>query len=406
MGVAAERVEPAARRLHAHQGGHTIMRATIAIAVLIVATVAGAAVPGTDVYLVSVGHTPGVCVGGVCAQWRTDAWVFNPTGQTASVDIYFYPRGANPAWTKVTVTVAAGETREFADIILTTFGLDPAAGSLRFVADQEVLVTGRIYDANVSTHLGAGTAGAFLTGQHVRTAVGVDENADLIGLAEDSLTNTFRTNVGLVEVTGFPCTVEVEMYSDVGASLGTPVQIPLTALQSHQFRITELGLVSGFNVRVRLRVVSGTGRVLAWADRIDNRTGDPANVEIGGASINGIYVAKLDKTSYDTPLTLTVASARVSAIDATVLVTDEDVPTCSGGELLRVAGSLPTPVLVEEGQFTFSISGSTGGASVTLQVTGRISGDGRLSGSVTQTVSGAGACSGSKAWPLVGARRP
>jgi hypothetical protein len=96
----------------------------------------------------------------------------------------------------------------------------------------------------------------------------------------------------------------------------------------------------------------------------------------------------------------------VSAIDATVLVTDEDVPSCSGGELLRVAGSLPTPVLVEDGQFTFSISGSAGGASVTLQVTGRISGDGHLSGSVTQTVSGAGACSGSKAWPLVGARVP
>jgi hypothetical protein len=405
MGVAAERVEPAARRLHAHQGGHTTMRATIAIAVLIVANAAGAAVPGTDVYLVSVGHTPGVCVGGVCAQWRTDAWVFNPTGQTASVDIYFYPRGANPAWTKVTVTVAAGETREFADIILTTFGLDPAAGSLRFIADQEVLVTGRIYDANVSTNKGFGTAGAFETGQAPRTAIGLDESADLIGLAQDA-TGDWRTNVGLVEVAGFACMVEAQLLDADGTALGAPIQYPLTALESRQFPITELGATAGANARVHLRVVTGSGRVLAWADRIDNRTGDPANVEIGGASINGVYVAKLDKTSYDTPLTLTIASARVSAIDATVLVTDEDVPTCSGGELLRVAGSLPTPVLVEEGQFTFSISGSTGGASVTLQVTGRISGDGRLSGSVTQTVSGAGACSGSKAWPLVGARRP
>ena len=382
------------------------MRTAITLVLLTVAVAAGAAVSGTDVYLVSVGHTPGVCAGSVCAQWRTDAWVFNPSAQTANVDITFYPRSANPAWTKVAVAVAAGETREFSDIILTTFGLDPAAGSLRFVADQAVLVTGRIYDANVSTHLGAGTAGAFLTGQHVRTAVGIDESADLIGLAEDSLTGTYRTNVGLVEVAGQPCTVEVEMFTDTGGSLGAPVQIPLTALQSHQFRITELGLVSGFNVRVRLRVVSGAGRVLTWADRIDNRTGDPSNVEIGGASINGIYVGKLDKTSYDTPVTLTVESARVSAIDATVLVTDEDVATCSGGELLRVAGSLPTPVLVEDGQFAFSVNGTAGGAAVTLQVTGRIAADGRLSGSVIQTVTGAGTCSGAKTWPLVGARRP
>jgi hypothetical protein len=82
------------------------------------------------------------------------------------------------------------------------------------------------------------------------------------------------------------------------------------------------------------------------------------------------------------------------------------VATCSGGELLRVAGPLPTPVLVEDGEFQFSISTTTGGASLTLQVTGRIYPDGKLSGSVTQTVSGAGACSGAKAWPLVGARRP
>jgi hypothetical protein len=381
------------------------MKTTIALVLLTIAAAAGAAVPGTDVYLVSVGHTPGVCVAGVCAQWRTDAWVFNPAAQTANVDIYFYPRSPNPAWTKVTVTVAAGETREFSDIILTTFGLDPAAGSLRFIADQAVLVTGRIYDANVSTNKGFGTAGAFLTGQPARTAIGLDESADLIGLAQDA-TGDWRTNVGLVEVAGFPCTVEAQLLDSTGGALGSAVQIPLTALESRQFPITELGGTAGTNARVRLRVATGTGRVLAWADRIDNRTGDPANVEIGGASINGVYVGKLDKTTYDTALTLTVEAARVSAIDATVLVTDEDVATCSGGELLRVAGSLPAPVLVEEGQFAFSVNSAAGGAAVTLQVTGRIEANGRLSGSVIQTVTGAGACSGAKTWPLVGALRP
>jgi hypothetical protein len=348
-----------------------------------------------------------VCVGGVCAQWRTHAWVFNPSAtQSAVVDNVFLPRGgANDLSEQRTYTVLAGETREFVDIILAEFGADPAAGSLRVTSDIPVVATARIYDANVVTNKCSGTAGAYLAGQPAGTAIGLSESVDLVGLAQDA-EGEWRTNIGLLETSGHGCTLEVQRIDEAGAVLAAPVTVAMAQLESRQIPIADLGGSAGTNQRVRVRVTGGSGRVLAWADRIDNLTGDPATVEMGGATLDGAWVGKLDKAVYDTAVTVTVAATAVTAVDATIVVTDEDVPTCTSGELIRLAGNLPQPVLIEDGVFSFSLSGTVGGVGVTLTFAGAVSPAGRLSGTVTTTLSGAGTCSGSKAWPLVGARVP
>ena len=67
----------------------------LSVAFLMATNVALAGTPGTDLFLPSVGHGQGSCPGGICAQWRTDAWVFNPdTAKPAAVTIYFLQRGA------------------------------------------------------------------------------------------------------------------------------------------------------------------------------------------------------------------------------------------------------------------------------------------------------------------------
>jgi hypothetical protein len=103
---------------------------------------------------------------------------------------------------------------------------------------------------------------------------------------------------------------------------------------------------------------------------------------------------------------LTVAGGAVTALDATIVFTDEDVASCSGGELLQLAGPLPEPVFYDEtGAFSFVVSNpNVGGVAVSLQVNGAISVTGQVRGTVTTTLTGAGACSGSKTWPLVGAK--
>jgi hypothetical protein len=367
------------------------MRAFVVAVLLTLAVTAGAAVPATDLYLVSVGHTPGVCVGGVCAQWRSDAWVFNPSAiQSAVVEIIFLPRGgANNLSQRHTYTVLPGETREFADIILAEFGADPAAGSLRVTSNIPVVATARIYDANVVTNKGSGTAGAYLAGQPAGTAIGVGESVDLVGLAQDAQ-GGWRTNIGLLETSGHNCTLEVQRIDEAGTPLANLVTVAMAQLESRQVPIADLGGAAGTNQRVRVRVTAGSGRVLALADRIDNLTGDPATVEMGGATLDGAWIGKLDKGVYDTAVTVTVAATTVTAVDATIVFTDEDVSTCASGELIRLAGNLPQPVLIEDGAFSFSLSGTVGGVAVTLTFAGAVSPAGRLSGTVTTTPSGAG----------------
>ena len=112
----------------------------------------------------------------------------------------------------------------------------------------------------------------------------------------------------------------------------------------------------------------------------------------------------MDKTTFDTPVTLTVAGGAVTAFDATILFTDEDVPSCTGGELLQIAFPLPQAVFYDEtGAFSFVVSDpDVGGVGVTLQLSATITVTGHVTGTATTTLTGAGGCSGTKAWPLLG----
>ncbi len=383
---------------------------------LALASSAWAVLPGTDSYLVSVGHGQGQCPGGVCSEWRTTAWVFNPsTTQGATVQVSFLARDtANTSPPTQSLSLAPGATAELDDVILTLFGLDGAFGALRFTSDLPVVVTGRIYDANVETAknncTAVGTAGQFFAGQPAGAAIGNNEFVDLPGLAQDG-SGVWRSNFGFVETTGNACTVQATRLDSTGAALGNPQTYSVQARSQSQFSLTNVSGPLGVNQRLRIQVVDGTGKILAFGSLIDNTTGDPSTVEMAGAGHDGVYVAKQDKSAgsggYDTPITFTVSGDAVASVDATIVFTDEDVPSCSGGELLRLSGPLPQPVIVgDDGGVSFVLSGTTpDGVAATLQVNGTIAATGTLSGTVTTTLSGAGSCSGTKNWPLVGARQ-
>ena len=379
-------------------------------AVLVAMTAAGAlaVTPATDLFLPSVGHAQGACPGGVCSQWRSDTWIYNPsTTQPATVVVAFLRRDtANLAPPTVTVAVAAQQTVELADVVLSSFAVADAYGALRFTADIPVVVTGRVYDANVQTNKGTGTAGQFFAGLPASIAIASGESTDIIGLAYDS-EGIWRSNFGFVETTGAPATVEVQRLDEHGAVQGSK-SYPVREREARQFPLTDIAGPLGGNVRLRVRVSAGSGRVVAFGSRLDNRTGDPSTVEMAVAGgRDGTYLCKAEKTTYDTPLTVTVSGGTVTALDATVLVTAEDVPSCSGGELVAVAGALPEPAVIDEtGAVSFEIGGSAGGVTVRLQLTATFAPSGRVTGTVSTTMTGAGSCSGSKTWPLVGARLP
>ncbi len=236
--------------------------------------------PARDLFLPSVGRGQGSCPGGVCSLWRTDVWVLNPDASaTASVDILFLRRGqANPDPTSVTVAVGPGQTLELTDIMLTSFASDGVFGALRFVADRDVVVTGRIYDSNVQTNAGTGTAGQFFAALPAHLALSAGQSTDLIGLARDSAGN-WRTNFGFVETTGQPASITVELLDGGGASLAS-ASYDFSAFATGQVSIADVGGPPGENQRLRATLSTGPGRLLTFASRIDNRTGDPSTVEM------------------------------------------------------------------------------------------------------------------------------
>jgi len=389
------------------------MRKTLAaLFMVMVAGSALATVPGTDLYVPAVGHGFGQIVDGVQAWWRGDVWIFNPsTTQTATVDIFLLLRNqANPNPAVRRITVNAGETRYLPDIVFNTFGLDNTYGGLRIVSNIPVVVSGRSYDANVTVvGKGQGSAGQFFSGVPADLAIGLGDATDVIGLDQDGFQTIglWRSNLAFVETTGNPTDLTIQRVDSNGTVLGS-LTTHLEGRQVSQINyvITSIVNTTGTNQRIRVAVTGGTGRVIANASRMDNRTGDPATIEMVGGGREGSYVCKVDKGSYDTPITLTVAGGAVTALDATIVFTDEDVASCSGGELLQLVGPLSQPVYYDEtGAFSFVVSNpNVGGIGVNLQLSGTITVTGQVRGTATTTLTGAGTCSGSKAWPFTGAK--
>lgn len=282
-------------------------RALIFASILLIAGTAFAVTPGTDQYLPSVGHGQGTCVNGICSQWRSDAWVFNPsTTQSASVTIYFLLRGninATPLQAGP-FTVAPRETKQYIKIVNSLFSQDGVYGALRFVSNLPLVVTGRIYNENSPTPNGIGTAGMLFDAIPAGAAVGSGGFTDLFGLGGDAA--AVRCAFGFVEVTGNPATVTVQQLDPLGTPVGNLwTYTTLGGRGAQQFRLdTTLGTPAGpTNQRLRVSVTGGTGKIVAYGTVTDQRTGDSFQIDMttsGGATpTTGIFEGvsgKIDDT--------------------------------------------------------------------------------------------------------------
>lgn len=254
----------------------------LALVVLAVASSLFALPPAKESLILSAGQGPGSGT----SQWRTDAWVFNPSAtQKATVDIFFLPRTSGSAGntnpTSRRVEVNPLETREFASILSTTFGFTGTNfGALRFVSDQDVVVTGRIFDANVSVQGQAtvGTAGQFFPGLASSVAIGSGGFTDLVGLAEDAAA---RSNLAFVEVSGNAANLKIERINATGVVQATVTEA-IGAYGARQINRILNTMQGGntVNQRVRVTVTGGTGKVLVAASRLDNVTNDPYTIEM------------------------------------------------------------------------------------------------------------------------------
>ncbi len=395
-------------------GRRQLAIALVLLAAAAVVPAAAAVRAATESFLPSVAHAPGVLPG---SEFRTDLWIYNPGTVATPVTVHFYPRElafATPP-PALLEEVGPGEVREVQDAVFNLFALSNAMGGLRFVSVQPVVVTARVYDIAVQGTFGTGTAGQFDAATPLAEATKAGQRTDIIGVrgVTSGSQKIWRTNLAFMNASANPTVVRLTMLDGEGNEIppsGTVPDISLRAWEPKQLNdvFDKLKRPLATNVRVRLSVLSG-GPVVVLGSMLDGRTNDPSTIQMtAAAGGDGTYLCKADKTTYDTPITLTMSGGAFTAIDATVLHTDEDVPTCSGGELARLAGALPQPVAPDEGgRFAVLLSGSLGGgATVTVQLDGALNAAGGISGTVTTSLGGVGACSGSKTWPLAGAKLP
>ncbi len=369
---------------------------------LLLATAVMAVTPSTELYLPSVAHF----TNSTNNVWQTDVWVYNPGSVSANVTIYFLERGtSNTApLSHGPVTVAPGKTLEFVDIILTTFNRDGKAGALRFVSDQEVVVTGRVYDANVRVQ-GAtmtGSAGQFFAGLPASVAIGNGESTDVVGLAQDNQNpQHWRSNFGFVEVTGNAATVKVEQLDGNGVVQATKTySTQVKGYGVQQYAITDIGSKLGSNHRLHVSVTAGTGKILAFGSRIDSYTADPSTVEMtttpqGVAHTTGrfdgsVIVSEDGDERVDGGLRLSVTSTVVTDYEGVAGILCDSIPytldfSPDAGLSATITNDTFTAPDVE---ITYEETPGTGIFTTTWTLTGTRGSDGVWTGNLTSVTTG------------------
>ncbi len=245
-------------------------RPVLALAVsLAVSGIAGGALaaPGGNLegYVPVAAHGPGE----QGSQWSTDLWIYR---QNASVlHLWFNPSGRdNTSQESVVVPLTASETF-LPDVVAATFHAT-GSGSLHYLADGPVVVVSRTWTPGPQ----GGTYGQTIYGVPVTEAS--TPEAGQAGALRVQLNRSagFRANFGVVNVSGNPLTVAVDVYTADGQPAPGTSSFTVS-LQPYDMKQLNkiLGAVTasaGTPLVVRAAVSSGRGGILAYLSQVDDVT--------------------------------------------------------------------------------------------------------------------------------------
>ncbi len=210
------------------------------------------------------------------SNFHTDMRVFNGGASTANVTLQYYAQGTSTPAATSQVSIAPGEVKALDNVLVKQFNLTTGNGSVvaTTTSDSSLVVTARTFSRDKVT---GGTFGQFIPGVTTADSVGNGDRALQVLQLEES--PAFRTNLGLMEVTGNDTTVELLAYSP-DSKVASRLVVPLSAGQYIQKGgiFKSMGFNNVYNGRITARVISGTGRIAAYGSVVDNRTTDPTYV--------------------------------------------------------------------------------------------------------------------------------
>jgi hypothetical protein len=212
------------------------------------------------------------------SNFHSDMRLYNAGSAAVTATLNFHSFGSetpNPNTPAVQITLNAGQVRAIDDVLPTLWPGFSGGGSIIATTPgpSSLVLTAQTF----SLQPDGGTKGQFIPGVTFREAVGLGERPLEVLQLEQS--DQYRSNVGFVEVTGKPATIEVTAF-EADSKISQTISINLKANEYVQYgKILQLfGLGTVYNGRVSVKVISGEGRVYAYGSMVDNRTEDPTYV--------------------------------------------------------------------------------------------------------------------------------
>jgi hypothetical protein len=257
---------------------------TVLVTMIMLAFSAASALAGfaaKEVYLPSVGVGSGTGT----SNWYTTIWVHNPGSAAANVRFELLERdksNTSPAYV-YNDTIPAGDTKNYVNALVTIFGIkDRRFGAIRVVANENVVVNGRIYSKEQSA-TEKDSVGQFFAGVPASFAIGPGESTTVLGVAQwtPQVDSEFRYNFGFVEVGGGSPVIEVVALDEHGDPVTTKAYF-LRPYEAKQVNVTDLVPKPYLaNARLQIKVLANSsGKVIAFGSGIANQSNDPSTFEM------------------------------------------------------------------------------------------------------------------------------
>ncbi|RLE28230.1 MAG: hypothetical protein DRJ65_00395 [Acidobacteria bacterium] len=199
--------------------------------------------------------------------WRSDVAIHNGCGQSAEIEITLHHSGGTSSQS---LTVAAGASVLLEDVVADLVSGN-ISGSLEIVSDQVLTIRSRTFN-----QADTGTFGQSLDAVVEDDGIDFARSAIVGQLLENQ---TFRSNIGVINMGGIDAEVEIELFDRFGASVGTfELDVPAGRViqdgRPFSARFGRNDIEGGF---ARVMVLRGTD-VFAYGSVVDNDTGDPTTV--------------------------------------------------------------------------------------------------------------------------------